>query len=61
VATAAGTVAVLFTDIEGSTRLLERVGETYADLLATHRRLLRSAFAAHDGLPRSVTPISCCP
>ncbi len=45
-----GTVTLLFSDIEGSTRLLERVGtERYAAVLELHRRLLREAFAAHDG------------
>jgi Adenylate and Guanylate cyclase catalytic domain len=44
-----GTVTLLFTDIEGSTRLLQRTGEAYADLRAEHRRLLRTAFERHDG------------
>ena len=44
-----GTVTLLFTDIEGSTRLLERTGDGYAELLAAHRRLLRAAFASHGG------------
>ena len=44
-----GTVTLLFSDIEGSTRLLRQVGDGYADLLADHRRLLRSAFEAHGG------------
>ena len=39
----------LFTDIEGSTRLLTRLGGGYADLLGEHRRLLRAAFNAYDG------------
>jgi class 3 adenylate cyclase len=46
----AGTVTLLFTDIEGSTRLLQGRGESYATLLANHRRVLRDAFAAHDGV-----------
>jgi len=45
-----GTVTFLFTDIEGSTKLLEELGEGYADVLAEHRRILRFAFTAHDGL-----------
>src|SRR4051794_41940517 len=46
----AGTVTFLFTDVEGSTRLLDELGpEQYADALATHRRVLRAAFAAHGG------------
>lgn len=45
----AGTVTFLFTDIEGSTRLLAEAGQTYATLLEEHRRLLRNAFAACGG------------
>jgi len=44
-----GTVTLLFTDIEGSTRLLARTGEGYADLLAVHHRVLRRVFDAHGG------------
>ena len=44
-----GTVTMLFTDIEGSTRLLKQLGERYGELLADHRRLLREAVAAHGG------------
>ena len=44
-----GTVTFLFTDIEGSTQLLRGSPGAYADTLATHRRLLRAAFRAHDG------------
>ena len=39
----------LFTDIEGSTRLLDRLGDEYGRVLAEHQRLLRAAFAAHGG------------
>ena len=45
-----GTVTFLFTDIEGSTKLLHELGDGYADVLAEHRRLLREAFDAHDGV-----------
>ena len=45
-----GTVTFLFTDIEGSTRLLSELGERYANALAEHRRLLREAFRAHGGV-----------
>lgn len=45
-----GTVTFLFTDIAGSTKLLHEHGAGYADLLAEHRRILRDAFAAHDGV-----------
>jgi predicted ATPase/class 3 adenylate cyclase len=44
-----GTVSLLFTDIEGSTKLLQRSGERYAELLADHRSLLRAAFDSHNG------------
>ncbi len=41
-----GTVTFLFTDVEGSTKLLDDIGEAeYADALAEHRRLLREAFS----------------
>jgi class 3 adenylate cyclase len=45
-----GTVTFLFTDIEGSTRLLQELGDPYADVLAEHRRVLREAFARHGGV-----------
>lgn len=45
-----GTVTFLFTDIEGSTRLLRELGERYAALLEDHRRRLRAAVAAHGGV-----------
>src|SRR5947208_1223970 len=45
-----GTVTFLFTDVEGSTRLLQEYGAGYADLLAEHRRALRDAFAVHSGV-----------
>ena len=46
-----GTVTFLFTDIEGSTRLLDEVGaEEYGNALAEHRRVLRDAFARHGGV-----------
>ena len=44
------TLTFLFTDVEGSTALIRRVGEgLYARLLADHHALIRSALAAHDG------------
>jgi predicted ATPase/class 3 adenylate cyclase len=46
----AGTVTFLFSDIEGSTRLLLSLGDEYVTVLAEHRRLLRSVFAEHDGV-----------
>jgi class 3 adenylate cyclase len=44
-----GTVTPLFTDIEGSTRLLQRLGNRYVQVLAVHRELLRAAFGQHHG------------
>ncbi|HET8557126.1 MAG TPA: adenylate/guanylate cyclase domain-containing protein [Gaiellaceae bacterium] len=44
-----GRVTLLFTDVEGSTRLLHELGDGYADVLADHRRTLREAFARHHG------------
>src|SRR5207248_9118363 len=44
-----GTVTFLFTDIEGSTRLLELLGERYPAVLDEHRQLLRSAFQGSGG------------
>jgi predicted ATPase/class 3 adenylate cyclase len=44
-----GVVTLLFSDIEGSTRLLQAVGERYGALLAEHQLLLRRAFEAHAG------------
>src|SRR5688500_11349955 len=46
-----GTVTFLFTDVEGSTRLLHALGaEGYADALATHRRILRETSSRHGGV-----------
>ena len=45
-----GTVTLLFTDIEGSTKLLQELGDRYADVLAEHRRLLRESFQRHGGV-----------
>jgi predicted ATPase/class 3 adenylate cyclase len=45
-----GTVTLLFTDIEGSTKLLQELGERYEEVLAEHRRAMRKAFAEHDGV-----------
>src|SRR3954465_14336517 len=44
-----GTVTFLFTDIEGSTELVRRLRERYADVLALHQRLLRDAFVEAGG------------
>ncbi len=45
-----GTVTFLFSDIEGSTRLLQELGDGYADVLAEHRRSLREAWQEHNGV-----------
>lgn len=45
-----GTVTFLFTDVEGSTRLLQEHGADYAGLLDDHRSVLRGSFARHDGV-----------
>lgn len=46
-----GTVTLLFTDIQGSTRLLHRLGpDEYVRALAEHRALLREAFASCGGV-----------
>ena len=44
-----GTVTFLFSDVEGSTRLLTRLRGRYAEVLAEHQRVLRAAFDDHDG------------
>jgi predicted ATPase len=44
-------VTFLFTDVEGSTRMLDEIGpERYGAALLEHRRLLREAFARHGGV-----------
>jgi predicted ATPase/class 3 adenylate cyclase len=45
-----GTVTFVFTDIEGSTRLLRRLGDRYPPLLERHRALLRGAWDASGGV-----------
>jgi predicted ATPase/class 3 adenylate cyclase len=47
-----GTVTLAFTDIEGSTRLLETLGDRYGQVLADHHRLVREAFAGHGAEER---------
>src|SRR5947209_12247333 len=44
-----GTITLLFTDIEGSTHLLQKLGERYAELLNECRTLLRTTFSAFHG------------
>jgi class 3 adenylate cyclase len=45
-----GTVTFVFTDIEGSTELLKRLGDRYGDVVATHRRILREEFGRRNGV-----------
>ena len=45
-----GTVTFVFSDIEGSTGLLKRLGERYSELLAEHRRIVRETFLRHGGV-----------
>src|SRR5438270_9991727 len=44
-----GTLTFLFTDLEGSTHLLQRLGDRYPGLLATHYELMRNAFGRRRG------------
>ena len=44
-----GVVTLLFTDVEGSTRLLHELGDDYGEALQEHRRRLRATFAEHEG------------
>jgi class 3 adenylate cyclase len=44
-----GTVTFLFTDIEGSTRLIKQLRERYGDALADQQRILRGAFDEFGG------------
>ncbi len=46
----AGTVTFVFSDVEGSTELLKRLGDAYATLIADHRRIVRETFSAHGGV-----------
>ena len=45
-----GTVTFVFTDIEGSTRLLHTLGDRYRHALEQHRALLRAAFTSYGGV-----------
>jgi predicted ATPase/class 3 adenylate cyclase len=45
-----GVVTLLFTDVEGSTRLLHELGDGYGEALHEHRRQLRATFAEHEGV-----------
>ena len=45
-----GTVTFAFTDVEDSTELLKRLGDDYRGVLTVHRRIVRDAFGARDGI-----------
>ena len=45
-----GTVTFLFTNIEGSTRLVNELGDRYDALLAAHHELIRAALAREGGI-----------
>src|SRR6266702_7153125 len=45
----AGTITLLFSDIEGSTHLLQHLGDDYAEVLTKCRHLLRAAFQMYLG------------
>ncbi len=47
-----GTVTLAFTDIEGSTSLLQGLGDRYPEVLADHHRLIREAFGRHGAVER---------
>ncbi len=44
-----GTLTLLFSDIEGSTSMLNRLGSRWGEALSAQRRILRAAFEAHGG------------
>jgi sugar/nucleoside kinase (ribokinase family) len=54
-------LAFLFTDIEGSTRLLEELGPGYVEALAKHRRIVREAYVRHGGVEAHVPAFACEP
>ena len=60
VAQPTGTVTLVFTDIEGSTRLLSELGEdAYRQVLAEHRRCVRAAFGRYGGYEMDVVGDAC--
>src|SRR5882757_5915463 len=44
-----GTVTFVFTDIEGSTKLLQELGDAYGEASREHRRIVREAFGERGG------------
>ena len=55
----AGAVTFVFTDIEGSTQLLRRWGDAYADALEQHRTIVREVWARTGGVEVSVDGDAC--
>jgi class 3 adenylate cyclase len=53
-----GLVTFVLTDIEGSTRLLRRLGEAYEPVLERHRQLLRSAWAMFGSEMTGFSPMT---
>jgi hypothetical protein len=45
-----GTVTFVFSDVEGSTELLKRLGDHYSQLISDHRSIVRETFGAHGGI-----------
>jgi predicted ATPase/class 3 adenylate cyclase len=45
-----GTLTFLFSDVEGSTGLLQRLAEGYKEVIELHARIIRSCLAAHSGI-----------
>jgi class 3 adenylate cyclase len=44
-----GTVTFVFTDVEGSTQLMQELGDAYVDVARDHRRIVRDAFTVRGG------------
>jgi len=55
-----GTVTFVFTDIEGSTRLLHELGDRYGDVVRDHRRIVRESFGVHGGNEVDTQGDRCC-
>ena len=45
-----GTVTFVFSDVEGSTALLKRLGDRYGEMIGEHRRIVRETYTAHAGV-----------
>src|SRR4051794_2411150 len=45
-----GVLTMLFSDIEGSTKLLHEIGNQYGEVLDEHHRVLREVWSSHDGI-----------